>query len=136
MGVQRLDPLFRPRSLAIVGASPRSHYARLLHANLAEFHGSIWYVNPNHDTFLDGPCYPSLAALPSVPEHVLVITAAAAAVDIARQAAAAGSRAVTLYSSGYAARPADRGAWHATAACASWWPAAACCSAGRIAWGS
>ena len=59
----RLDPLLRPRSLALVGASPRpgTYGHRMIGACLdAGFEGEVFLVNPNYDEIEDRPCYRSL----------------------------------------------------------------------------
>lgn len=99
--ISDLSAVFAPSSVAIVGASPRSHYCSVLSANLARFAGSVDYVNSRYDEVHGQPCYRSLSALPSSPDHVLVITPAAAVPKVVREAAEIGVRAVTIYSSGY-----------------------------------
>lgn len=70
----RLDPLLRPSSIAILGASGRpgsvgNMFVR--HMKLGGYAGALWGVNPNY-TDIDGvPCFPSLAELPAKPEHVI-----------------------------------------------------------------
>ena len=69
----RLDPLLRPRSLALVGASPRAgSVGRNLIENIrqSEFSGPVYAVNPKYDSITGAPCYPSLDALPGPAEHV------------------------------------------------------------------
>lgn len=60
-----LDPLFAPRSIAIIGASPRvdSPGGILLH-NLSGFRGDIYPVTPAHREIRGLTCYPEPAALP------------------------------------------------------------------------
>jgi acyl-CoA synthetase (NDP forming) len=67
----RLDPLLRPKTIAIVGASEREHSlgAQTL-ANLTrgEFPGDIYPVNPQYSELSGLRCYPDLKALPATPE--------------------------------------------------------------------
>lgn len=62
-----LDPIFSPRSVAVIGASRRrdSLGFRLLH-NLVvnEFSGAIFPVNPQAEAIHSIKCYPSAAAIP------------------------------------------------------------------------
>ncbi|HEU4395076.1 MAG TPA: CoA-binding protein [Planctomycetota bacterium] len=100
-----LDSLRRPRSIAIVGASADGSKAGgVILAGLLSgtFPGPVWPVNPRHGSLLGRPCFPSLAALPSMPELVIVATPAAAAPDAVREAAAVGARAVVVVASGFA----------------------------------
>jgi acetate---CoA ligase (ADP-forming) len=87
-----LRPLFAPRSVAVVGASPRSDTARIVRDNIARVGGSArcHFVNPKYDEVEGAPCYPSIAALPEVPDLVVVAINPLRATDVIRQAADAG----------------------------------------------
>ncbi|MEJ8570150.1 acetate--CoA ligase family protein [Microbaculum marinum] len=70
----RLDPLLRPSSLAIVGASARpGSVGNMLirHLRLGGYPGALWGVNPNYPEIDGVPCYASLQDLPAAPEHVV-----------------------------------------------------------------
>jgi acyl-CoA synthetase (NDP forming) len=70
----RLDPLLRPSSIAVLGASER-HLSlgwQAVHNLLAGgFKGNIYPLNPGYDTVQCLPCYPNLAALPETVDHVI-----------------------------------------------------------------
>ncbi len=70
----RLDPLLRPKSIAIVGASSRKHslgQETLQNLTRGEFPGVIYPVNPRYEE-LDGlTCYPDLKDLPETPDLVI-----------------------------------------------------------------
>ena len=87
-----LRPLFAPRSVAVVGASARGGIAQTVRANL-EVLGSATrchYVNPRYDELDGRPCYPSIAALPEVPDTVVVAVNPLRAGSVVADAAAAG----------------------------------------------
>ena len=70
----RLDPLLRPGSIAVVGATQRDGaVGKQILTNLTRggFAGRLSAVNPNYDAVADVPCYPSLGALPDPAEHVM-----------------------------------------------------------------
>ena len=100
-----LTPLVRPRSIALVGATPleSNKLASWALGNLLKHDvpADLYLVNPRYDTLEGRPCYPDLASLPAIPDLVLVLVPAAAAIDVLRQAEAVGSRAVILFSSGF-----------------------------------
>ena len=85
-----LRPLFAPRSIAVVGASPRSGIATIVRHNLIVMGSATrcYFVNPRYQELDGEPCYPSLDALPERPDTVLValnpLRAAAAVEDAAR----------------------------------------------------
>ena len=70
---ERIDALLAPRSVAVVGASPSSFVGRVVLENLAliGFGGDVYPVNPRYEDVLGRRCYPSLEALPAVPEAVV-----------------------------------------------------------------
>ncbi|MFH1434966.1 MAG: acetate--CoA ligase family protein [Pseudomonadota bacterium] len=61
-----LDGLFRPRTIAVIGASKRKgQIGREILRNIVtfEFPGAVYPVNPNADTVLSMRCYPSVLAI-------------------------------------------------------------------------
>jgi acyl-CoA synthetase (NDP forming) len=87
-----LRPLFAPRSIAVVGASARGGIGQTVRANLRVL-GSptrCHFVNPRYDELDGQPCYPSIAALPEVPDTVVVAVNPARAAAVVAEAAAAG----------------------------------------------
>lgn len=82
MSTYNLDRLFAPRSLAIVGASPRSGSlgaAVLSNLKLAEFPGKIGIVNSRYSEIRGLPAVPGLEQLSFVPD-LAIITAPAGAI--------------------------------------------------------
>ncbi|MEW5991023.1 MAG: acetate--CoA ligase family protein [Chloroflexota bacterium] len=93
-----LRTLYAPRSVAVVGASPRSSIAPLVRDNLLAL-GSparCWFVNPSRSEAWGTRCHPSLADLPEIPELVVVAVNPLRAADIADEAGALGVRALVI----------------------------------------
>ena len=93
-----LRPVFRPDSIAIVGASSRSWIAETVRDNL-RLMGSATrchFVNPKYDELLGQPCYPSLAELPERPDIALVALNPLRAATVTQAAADAGIPAVII----------------------------------------
>ena len=69
-----LRPLYAPRSVAIVGASPRSDLARTIRDNIAKVGSETrcYFLNPKYEEIDGSPAYPDLAALPETPDAVVV----------------------------------------------------------------
>jgi len=95
-------PLLTARSLAIVGATERSHWPTNIFANLKEsdYPGPVWPVNPRRDEIWGEKCYPDLAALPEVPELALLIIPAAAVEKVLDEGATMGVKSAIVYASG------------------------------------
>src|SRR5215470_1317884 len=74
-GLIDLEPLFRPRSVAVVGASPRPSVGRYIIDTLKAFGfpGDIYPVNPGYAAIGDSPCFASLADLPGAGARAAVI---------------------------------------------------------------
>jgi len=70
----RLDPLLRPRSVAVVGASSRvdslGEWA-LKNLEIGGFPGKVYAVNPRYETLQGRRCFSSIADLPETPELVI-----------------------------------------------------------------
>jgi len=99
-----LKPLLEPRSIAIVGASPRpGSFGRttLAQTIAGGFTGPIYPVNPNQQEILGLKCYPSLADLPEPADLVILAVANAQLEEQMRLVVSTGCRAVTIFASAY-----------------------------------
>ena len=100
----RLDGLLRPRSVAIVGASdkPGSNGAAMLAmCALDGYAGALYPVNPRLSEIDGLVCYPDLAALPEVPDHVVIGVASRFVEAVLEQAIALGARSAAIFASLY-----------------------------------
>jgi acyl-CoA synthetase (NDP forming) len=97
-GVIDLRPLFAPRSIAVVGASPRSWIAETVRDNLRVMDSATrcHFVNPNYEELYGQPCYPSLEDLPERPDVAIVALNPLRAAMVTEAAAAAGIPAVII----------------------------------------
>ena len=97
-----LQRLLRPKSIAIVGASTRpDSFGAVTRENLRTYGGKVYLVNGRYDKIGDEPCYPSLSALPEVPDCAIVAVNRELTVDIMRECAKLGVGGGILYASGY-----------------------------------
>src|SRR5712692_11888445 len=98
-----VEHLLRARSVAIVGASPKGRWPIGIYRNLkkAKYDGKIFLVNPNYKEIAEDPCYPNIAALPEVPEHLLMLIPTKAVLSTLEEAAKLGTKAATIYSAGF-----------------------------------
>lgn len=103
MTVRNLEKLLSPRSVALIGASPQPHsVGSIIARNLRDsgFAGPVWLVNPKRTSIDGAPCFPSLDALPEVPELVVVATPPATVPGVIAQAGARGTRAAVVITAG------------------------------------
>ncbi len=97
--------LFGAQSVAFVGASPRSALLGGMAARLKidGFPGPIWMIKSESGHRFPGyPAYKSLAALPAVPDLIVVAVRAALVGDVLVEAAGCGVRAAIVVSTGFA----------------------------------
>ena len=103
MSIRNLEHLFRPQSVAVIGASetPRSVGATVLH-NLIDgrFAGAIMPVNPKHDELAGIKVYPTVASLPTVPELAVICTPPATVPALIGELGARGTRAAIVITAG------------------------------------
>jgi len=77
MTIRNLEHLFRPRSVALIGASDRvGSVGAVVTGNLCNggFKGDIWLVNPTRSHANGLPCHPNVAALPGSPDLAIIAT--------------------------------------------------------------
>jgi acetyl coenzyme A synthetase (ADP forming)-like protein len=80
--------LFHPHSIAVVGASPDPQkIGYVIMRNLLSFPGTLYPVNPHHETILGKKAYPSLADLPDPADMVIIAIPAAAVAGVMQQVA-------------------------------------------------
>jgi len=99
-----LYPLFYPRSVAVVGASPKGGYGlRVVDALKSYgFDGAIYPVNPNYETIADLKAYPEIGAIPDQVDAVAIAVPSMAVPGVVRQAIEAGVRGGVAFGSGFA----------------------------------
>src|ERR1700709_2834475 len=102
--VKSIHAMLHPRNIVLVGATDKpGNYAEHIWNNLIKYQceGGLYPVNAKRETIWGVPCYKALASLPDKPEHVLVLVPARFAVQVVRDAAAAGARSATIVTSGF-----------------------------------
>lgn len=98
-----LRRLIHPERVAILGASMRpGAFGERTLSNLKRFSGGIDLINPRYESLSGKPCYPSIAALPQVPDCVVVSVPFDAVEAALTECVAAGVGGVIVYASGYA----------------------------------
>jgi acetate---CoA ligase (ADP-forming) len=100
-----LEPLLRPRSLALVGVSRKPHtIGSALLRNLSEegFRGPIFLVNPNVDRIGDREVYPTVQAIGQAVDLAVIAVPAAAMEATIEDCIAAGVRSAVIISAGFA----------------------------------
>ncbi|MBT3627185.1 MAG: acetate--CoA ligase family protein [Rhodospirillaceae bacterium] len=100
-----LRGLLSPRSIAIIGATPdlgRVGGRPIAYLKRYGFAGDIFPVNPKHEAIDGLTCYPSIDALPEVPDMAILAVPARIVCSMIEACQAFGVKAFTAYSSGFA----------------------------------
>ncbi len=102
--VASLQPMFNPRSVAVVGASdaPGSVGGAIL-ANIVEggFDGVVLPVNRSNPVVHSMRAADSIAALPETPDLAVLVVPAEHVLEVAEEAASAGVKALVVISAGF-----------------------------------
>jgi len=104
LSVERLERLFNPTSIALVGASEKSNWSHMLHHNLTAggFSGKIYYVNPRGGTVHGRPAVASLRAIEAPVDLAYVMVPGDKVIGVFDDVVASGIRNAVVLSSGFA----------------------------------
>lgn len=107
-----LDRMFRPRSVAVVGASPNPSFVSGILKNLLRhgYRGSVVAVNPKYAAVFEAPCYPSIADVPGPLDLVVVGVTHRLIPSVLAQCERKGVGALQIVSSGYSETGGSEGA--------------------------
>ncbi|MCK4342808.1 MAG: GNAT family N-acetyltransferase [Phycisphaerae bacterium] len=103
MSVRNLESLFKPTSVAVVGASnnPKSIGGVIMRNLLkAGFDGPIMPVNPKYQAVAGVLTYPDITSLPVTPDMAVICTPPATVPDIVHQLGEHGTRAAAVITAG------------------------------------
>ncbi|MGH7847521.1 MAG: acetate--CoA ligase family protein [Candidatus Binatia bacterium] len=116
---ERIRLLFNPFSVAIVGASsnPEKQSGYPLRNLLsAKFSGRLYPINPHAREIQGVKCYPSVSALPEVPDVAIVMVEAALVPEVAQECAHRGVKSLIVGAGGFSEAGAEGESRQATLA--------------------
>ncbi|MFO1077088.1 MAG: acetate--CoA ligase family protein [Planctomycetota bacterium] len=99
-----LDGLFRPRSVAVVGASRRSgSIGRQIVQNLVQggFTGPVYPVNPNAEVVCSVPAHPSVNAIPGAVDLAVLAVPPDIVLKVAEQCGRKGVKGLVVITAGF-----------------------------------
>jgi acetate---CoA ligase (ADP-forming) len=100
-----LDPIFYPRSIAVVGASreeSKRGFRTIQKLLEGGFPGAIYPINPKEQTILGLPCFASLRAVPGSIDLAVVCTPASTLPDLIPQCGEKGVKGAVVLAGGFA----------------------------------
>ena len=104
MSIRNLDRLFKPSSVALIGATPRhGSVGELILRNLreAKFPGPLMLVNPRHREIDGIPVYADVASLPAAPDLAIIATPPDTVPGLIAALGAKGTRAAVIITAGF-----------------------------------
>ena len=103
--VSQLDAIFKPKAIAVIGASnnPGKWGYRMMHNALASgYRGPIYPINPNEKEVLGVPVYPNILDIPGDVDMAVIVVPAAVAPKAMSDCAAKGIRGAVIITAGFA----------------------------------
>ena len=104
MGVENLDKIFKPKSIAVIGASDKIGSAGYrIFRNLigSGYEGIVYPVNPKKESIQGVQAYPSVNELPKVVDLAIVATPSNVVLDVVEQCGKRGIIGVLIISAGF-----------------------------------
>ena len=104
--LRSIDKMLNPKSIAVVGASPKGGYGgRLFNAVLkARDRIKVYPVNPNYPEISGLKCYPSVSELPEAPDLVGIVVPYDKVLDVLQESHRKGAGSAVVISAGFAER--------------------------------
>jgi acetyltransferase len=104
LGIEYLNRIFNPKSIAVIGASDRENSigAKIL-SNLigAGYKGSVFPVNPSRQTVQGITAYPSVTKIPLKVDLAVIVTPARTVPQIVEECGEAGVSGIIIISAGF-----------------------------------
>ena len=113
LSVRNLDSLFKPRSVALIGASRKARsVGKVLAQNLfhSGFEGPVMPVNPKHDAIEGVLAYKTVKDLPFPPDLAVIATPPDTVAEIVRELGDIGTRAAIVITAGFGEGGKEEGA--------------------------
>ena len=104
MSVRNLDAIFRPNSVALIGASAREHsIGNLVARSLlgAGFGGQLQFVNPHAAEVCGMEAYPDVASLPAAPDVAVICTPPAIVPELIGELGGRGTKGAIVITAGF-----------------------------------
>lgn len=103
-GKRSLDCIFKPRSIAIVGASRRKGtigYEILHNLVSGDYNGKVFPVNPKAEVIHSIKCYPTVSDVPDVVDMAVIVVPAALVPGVVEECGEKGVKGLVVISAGF-----------------------------------
>jgi len=100
----RLDPVFFPRSIAVIGASRHKDkvgYAIMHNLVVNEYQGTLYPINPKAESVHSVKAYPTIADVPGPVDLAIVVVPAAFVLDVMEECGKKGVKGAVVITAGF-----------------------------------
>ncbi len=104
MAIKKLDSIFKPKRIALIGVSNNpDSVGGITLRNLVGggFNGVVYPVNPKREAVFGIPCYPDVKSLPKTPDLAVIMTGARFVPQLVRECGEAGIHGLIIMSAGF-----------------------------------
>lgn len=104
MAIKKLDSIFRPKRIALIGVSNNpDSVGGITLRNLVGggYNGVVYPVNPKREAVFGIPCYPDVKSLPKTPDLAVIMTAAKWVPQLVKDCGEAGIHGLIIMSAGF-----------------------------------
>lgn len=104
MGVENLDKIFKPKSIAVIGASNRREKAGYrIFRNLvgSGYEGIVYPINPRYESIQGVQAYKSIAEIPKVVDLAIIATSSTIVCDVVEECGKKGIKGIIIISAGF-----------------------------------
>lgn len=104
MAIKKLDSIFRPKRIALIGVSNNpDSVGGITLRNLVGggFNGVVYPVNPKREAVFGIPCYPDVKSVPKTPDLAVIMTAAKWVPQLVKDCGESGVHGVIIMSAGF-----------------------------------
>jgi len=102
--LESIETMLRPRSIAVIGATPRLQYGGRFLNNLLEtkYSGRVYPINPKYEEIMGVRCYPDISSVPEAPDLAGIIIPAEKTLDVVEECAEKGVKTGVIIAGGFA----------------------------------
>jgi len=104
MGVENLEKIFKPKSIAVIGASNKIGSAgyRIFRNLIGSGYGGVVYpVNPRYESIQGVEAYQTVKKLPKTPDLAIVVTPSKIVIDVVEECGKKGIQGLIIISAGF-----------------------------------
>ncbi|KLU27180.1 hypothetical protein EOS_05680 [Caballeronia mineralivorans PML1(12)] len=104
-----IHAMLHPRSIALIGATPRMHYGGKFLKRLLAYRDrvEVYPINPKYNEIMDQPCQPSITSLAQAPDLAVIIVPWHAVLQTMQECSEKGVKAGIVISAGFSERGTD-----------------------------